>query len=120
MRARQICMINPIYIWRKNSEINSSLLVCCAPRGKVDLIVWECICFSSIGTLTSVKGNTNVVKYISIIEHNVIFRHFQNDYYTFMDGVHRARAFSPYMENNNIHHTEWPAQSPDINPIENI
>lgn len=34
--------------------------------------------------------------------------------------VHRARAVSQYLENSNIHHTEWPAQSPDINPIENI
>ena len=34
--------------------------------------------------------------------------------------VHRARVVREYMETNNINHTEWPAQSPDLNPIENI
>ena len=34
--------------------------------------------------------------------------------------IHRARTVRHYMKNNNIHHTEWPAQSLDINPIENV
>ena len=72
------------------------------------------------------EGNINAVKYISIIDDNlwpVITRHFPDENHTFMDDsapVHRAHVVHEYMENNNIHHTEWPAQYPDINPIENI
>ena len=43
----------------------------------------------------------------------------------FMDDnapIHRARTVRQYryMENKNIHHREWPAQSLDVNPIENV
>ena len=34
--------------------------------------------------------------------------------------IYRARTVCQYMENNNIHHTEWPAQSLDVNPIESV
>ena len=72
------------------------------------------------------EGNINAVKYISIIDDNlwpVIARHFPDENYTFMDEngpMHGANVVREYMENNNIHHKEWPVQSPDINPIENI
>lgn len=117
---------NRIYIWRKESEVNSPHLVCQAPRGRVSIMVWGCICFEGMGTLTPVEGNINAAKYIDIIDNNlwpVIARHFPNDDYTFMDDnapVHRAHQVRDYMEINNIHCTEWPAQSPDLNPIENI
>ena len=114
-----------IYSWRKDSEVNSPHVTCRAPRGRRSLMVWGCICYNGVGTLTHVEGNINAVKYISIIDDNlwpVIARHFPDENYTFMDDnapVHRAHVVREYMENNNIHHTEWPAQSPDINPIEN-
>ena len=63
---------------------------------------------------------------IYIIDNNfwlVIARHFPDDNYTFMDDnapIHRARTVHQHMGNNNIYHTEWPAQSLDINPIENV
>lgn len=117
---------NRVYIWRKDSEVNSPHLVCPAPRGRLSLMVWGCICYGGVGTLTHVQGKINAQKYIDIIDNNlwpVIARHFPDDNYTFMDDnapVHRAHIVCQYMENNNIHHTVWPAQSPDMNPIENI
>ena len=89
-------------------------------------MVWGCLCFAGVGTLTDVEGIINAQKYINIIDNNlwpVIARHFPNENYIFMDDnapVHRARVVREYMETNNINHTEWPAQSPDLNPIENI
>ena len=89
-------------------------------------MVWECICCNDVGTLTRGESNINAEKYINIIENNLwpeIACDFPDDKYTFMDDsvpIHRARTVGQYMENNNIYHTEWPAQSPDINPIENV
>lgn len=76
--------------------------------------------------MTSVNGNINSEKYIDILENNlwpVIVRHFPHGNYVFQDDnapVHRSRLLSAYMEENNINTTSWPAQSPDINIIENI
>ena len=53
----------------------------------------------------------------------MIAHHFPDDNYTFMDDngpIHRACTVYQYKENNTIHHTDWPAQSPDINPIKNV
>ena len=86
---------------------------------------WGCMCCDDVGTLTRVEGNINAEKYINIIENNLwseIACDSPDDKYTFMDDsapLHRARTVCQYMESN-IHHTEWPAQSPDINPIENV
>ena len=33
--------------------------------------------------------------------------------------VHRAHIVREYIQENNINHMEWPAQSPDLNVIEN-
>ena len=115
-----------IYIWRKDSEVNNPHVISKAPRGRVSLMVWGCICYAGVGTLTHVDGNINALKYINIIDNNlwpVIARHFPDGNYTFMDDnapVHRAHVVDEYWETYDINHTEWPAQSPDLNPIENI
>ena len=117
---------NKILIWRKDHEINEPHLVCPRPRGRVSLMVWGCICYEGVGTLTGVEGNINAAKYIEILEDNlwpVIAQHFPHNNYVFQDDnapVHRAGALKTYCQNNNINTTEWPAQSPDINIIENI
>lgn len=52
----------------------------------------------------------------------VIVRHFTDSDYIFMDDnapVHRVRIVN-YVTENNITTTEMPAQSPDLNIIENI
>ena len=86
-------------------------------------MVWGCMCFAGVGTLMHVEGNINAQKYITIIDNNlspVIAPHFLTDNYIYMDDnapVYRARVVREYMETNNINHTEWPAQSPDLNLI---
>ena len=89
-------------------------------------MVWGCVSYHGIGTLSHVERTINANKYINILDNNlwpVIARHFGNDDYTFMDDnapVHRANTVKAYKENNQINETEWPAQSPDMNIIENI
>ena len=51
--------------------MNSPHVACRASRGKVSLMVWSCICYSAVGTLTHVEGNINDVKYIKTIDNNL-------------------------------------------------
>jgi hypothetical protein len=53
---------------------------------KFSVMVWGCICYNGVGTLTKVEGNINADKYISILENNilpVIVRHFPGNDYLF-------------------------------------
>jgi len=34
--------------------------------------------------------------------------------------VHRARRVMNFLEDENVQHLDWPAMSPDLNPIEKI
>lgn len=117
---------NRMYIWRKDDEVNKPHLVCPTHQRRLSVMIWGCVSFHGIGTFTPVIGNIDSRKYIDILDEHlwpVLARHFPNDDYIFMDDnapVHRARNVKTFKENNNIHDTEWPAQSPDLNLIENI
>ena len=85
------------------------------PRGtrQFSVMIWGCICWEGVGTLTKVCGNINSEKYVSIIDENiwpVIARHFPDNNYFFQDDnapVHRSRVTL-------IKNMSWPAQSPDL------
>lgn len=89
-------------------------------------MVWGCITYDSVGTLCLVDGNITALKYIDILDEHlwpVIARHFSDKPYLFQDDnspVHRARITREFKVYNNIPSITWPAQSPDINIIENI
>jgi hypothetical protein len=116
---------NRIFIWRKPGE--EWLPQCLSPgcKAKMSLMIWVCVTFNGVGTLTTVNGNINAAKYIEILEDNlwpVIVRHYPEEKYIFQDDnapLHRARSVQYYKTQNNINGMFWPAQSPDANIIEN-
>ena len=51
---------------------------CLSPgcKAKMSLMIWGCITFNGVGTLTTVNGNINATKYIEI---PVIVRHYPEE-----------------------------------------
>ena len=93
-----------VYVWRKHGEGWRPHLVKGRTDRKFSVMVWGCICYNGVGTLTKVEGNINADKYISILEDNiwpVIVRHFAGNDYLFQDDnapVHRACSTKEYVE----------------------
>lgn len=116
---------NRVYVWRTASEAFRPECMSSECKPKVSVMVWGCITWFGVGTLCQVNGNINAQKYISVLEDQlwpVIICHFPDNSYVFQDDnapVHRARIVERYKHDNNIHGMVWPAQSPDINIIEN-
>ena len=96
------------------------------PRPKFEVMIWGCISWFGPGTVTAVNGNINAIKYQDILEDHlwpVIAQHFPQGGYIFQDDnapVHRARSTVAYKTQNHIPSLTWPAQSPDLNIIENL
>ena len=88
--------------------------------------VLVCISYYGVGTLTPVEGNMNTEKYISLLDDNVwpvIARHFSNRLWTFQEDnapCHVSVRANQWKEENDINNCPWPAQSPDLNIIENV
>jgi hypothetical protein len=71
-------------------------------------MIWGCVTFNGVGTITVVDGNVNAQKYIDIIDEHlwpVVARHYPRNDYIFQDDnapIHRARAVQEYKLQNNI------------------
>ena len=118
---------NKVKVWRRAGEKYNKTHQLEDPQQKaIRVMVWGCITEAGVGTLVHVKGSITSEKYVSILEDNlwpVIAKNFGSNPCYFMEDnarPHSASNTQEYLRNNNICKLEWPPQSPDLNPIENI
>ena len=92
----------------------------------MSVMFWGCITFDGVGTFLPVNGTINSQKYTDILDENlwpVVAKVFPDSPWIFQDDnatPHRSRHTVLWKQNNDIPGMMWPAQSPDINIIENI
>ena len=119
-----------IYVWRtKDERLHPDCVGVVANPARnvrVSVMFWGCISYFGVGTLTEVDGNINSDKYISVLDENlwpVVARYFGNSDYIFQEDnapCHVSRRANAWKLENNIKTLKWPAQSPDLNIIENV
>ena len=95
-------------------------------HGGGSLMVWGCITSGGVGYLTEIEGImdqhlykeilagelADTIEYNELDEEKVIFQHDN-------DPKHTAKSVTQYLSEQEFRVMNWPAQSPDLNPIEN-
>jgi len=112
-------------VWRKPHEkFNKD---CLSPTVKhaPGVMVWGCFTRSEVGPLVILEGSVTAKVYVELLEQHLLpfMRRLRNSALIFQDDncrIHRARIVNTFKEENNISSLSWPAQSPDLNPIENL
>ena len=93
--------------------------------GGGSVMVWAGVSVTERTELHFVQGNMNAHYYRDNVLETIIlpYRNRVGDRFLLMDDnarPHRARIITTFLEDHNIQRMEWPAMSPDLNPIENI
>lgn len=90
-------------------------------------MVWGCMSAQGVGNLCFVEGTVNTIKYQDILEHHLLpsisTLKTEDDCFTFQqDGAscHTAKRNMSWLREHNIPVLSWPANSPDLSPIETL
>ncbi|GFV98868.1 transposable element Tcb1 transposase [Trichonephila clavipes] len=99
-------------------------LQCLKPTVKfpTKVMVWGCMSSHGVGRLHIVK----TMDYIEILQNKLLPTArdlFGNQSWIFQDDnapCHRAKVVQKWLKDHTVNRMDWPGQSPDLNPIENL
>ena len=114
-------------VWRKKKdEYNPKNTIPTVKHGGGNIILWGCFSAKGTGRLHRIEGRMDGAMYCEILANNLLPSVrawkmgcgwvFQHD----NDPKHTARATKEWLRKKHLKVLEWPSQSPDLNPIENL
>uniref|UniRef100_A0A8C5PDE5 Transposase n=1 Tax=Leptobrachium leishanense TaxID=445787 RepID=A0A8C5PDE5_9ANUR len=115
------------YVWRrKNKAYEEKNTLPTVKHGGGSIMLWGCFASAGTGKLQRVQGTMNSLQYQEILDDNVMQSvtnlrlgrrwTFQQD----NDPKHTSKSTRAWLQIKSWNILEWPSQSPDLNPIDNL
>jgi transposase len=116
------------YCWRRPGEaLDPRYTQKVVKHGGGSIMVWGCITARGVGRLCRIDGTMTAVKYTEILEDGLLGtlqdRKMRSSDFIFQhdnDPKHTSRHTKAWLSNHNLQVLPWPANSPDMNIIENL
>ncbi|KAG1608879.1 hypothetical protein G6F45_013500 [Rhizopus arrhizus] len=121
-----------LYAWKQpNEKLKRRHVKQTVKHGGGSLMVWSCISWYGVGYIVDVGKNMDKNVYLSVLQDDLVKSMTgyceENDLimadFEFMqdnDPKHKSKIVSEWLSKQDFSTMEWPPQSPDLNPIENM
>ena len=117
------------HVWRRQSERYKIYCTTTGFKHDKKINVWGAFCYHGVGILHRIEGIMNAIIFNEILENvalpsiHMLYGEEMVPNFIFQqdnDPKHTANINKEWLQTNNIPTFEWPANSPDLNPIENL
>ncbi len=113
-------------VWRKGGEAHSPSCLKSSVKFPQSVMIWGVMSSAGVGPLCFLKTNVTAHVYQEILEHfmlpsaDQLFKDadfiFQHD----LAPAHTAKSTKSWLNDHGVGVLDWPANSPDLNPIDNL
>lgn len=113
-------------VWRKGGEAHSPSCLKSSVKFPQSVMIWGAMSSAGVGPLCFLKTNVTAPVYQEILEHfmlpsaDQLFKDadfiFQQD----LAPAHTAKSTKSWLNDHGVGVLDWPANSPDLNPIEKL
>ncbi len=113
-------------VWRKSGEAQNPCCLKSSVKFPQSVMIWAAMSSAGVGPLCFLKSTVNAAIYQEILEHFMLPSAdklygdadfiFQQD----LAPAHTAKSTKSWLNDHGVTVLDWPTNSPDLNPIENL